>query len=575
MRFVVAIVLFALALVGIGLGVAQRTILAGPSSVSASVTIDSTAPLTVIDGGTLNTFETTQGITVEGDGDIMLATGRTPDVLAWVGKASYNRIGYDPEARRLTSELVVGTEFSTPSPAGSDLWAGEYVGTDVLTRNIKVPRDVSVIIASDGTEPAPAQLSITWPLDNSTPWSGPLILGGVIALLIGLGAFLWALVHARRRRGPRRSSLRVRNPKPPRLKPPKARSGRARTEIEPAVPQRGRRRNVMAVAVLLAVATALSGCAAGGPVAEPSPEVTDEIEAIPTAVSEAQLSRIVAKVVATIADADEARDAELAAARLDGPALALRAANYAIRNADAAIAAVPPIPTDVQIALPQQTADWPRTVFTVVSDADATTAPVALVLSQASPREQYKVVYVITLEASLPDVAPAEVGAPQLDPGIKIGVLAPNELALAYGDILLKGEESEYAALFDSENDDLQAEIGFEFKQSRRASLPGTAAIDFSQAEGEAPIVSFATNDTGQIVAVELHDIETVRPVEAGAAIKPSGAVKALSGKTQSTKGIIATYGLQLLFYVPPLGSDEKIVLLGFSQGLVSAVERP
>jgi hypothetical protein len=574
-RFVVAIVLFALALVGIGLGVAQRTILAGPSSVSASVTIDSTAPLTVIDGGTLNTFETTQGITVEGDGDIMLATGRTPDVLAWVGKASYNRIGYDPEARRLTSELVVGTEFSTPSPAGSDLWAGEYVGTDVLTRNIKVPRDVSVIIASDGTEPAPAQLSITWPLDNSTPWSGPLILGGVIALLIGLGAFLWALVHARRRRGPRRSSLRVRNPKPPRLKPPKARSGRARTEIEPAVPQRGRRRNVMAVAVLLAVATALSGCAAGGPVAEPSPEVTDEIEAIPTAVSEAQLSRIVAKVVATIADADEARDAELAAARLDGPALALRAANYAIRNADAAIAAVPPIPTDVQIALPQQTADWPRTVFTVVSDADATTAPVALVLSQASPREQYKVVYVITLEASLPDVAPAEVGAPQLDPGIKIGVLAPNELALAYGDILLKGEESEYAALFDSENDDLQAEIGFEFKQSRRASLPGTAAIDFSQAEGEAPIVSFATNDTGQIVAVELHDIETVRPVEAGAAIKPSGAVKALSGKTQSTKGIIATYGLQLLFYVPPLGSDEKIVLLGFSQGLVSAVERP
>ena len=62
-------------------------------------------------------------------------------------------------------------------------------------------------------------------------------------------------------------------------------------------------------------------------------------------------------------------------------------------------------------------------------------------------------------------------------------------------------------------------------------------------------------------------------PVEAGAAVNPSGQVKALSGLAISTKGVTATYGDQLLFYVPPAGSDGKIVLLGYSYGLVTASE--
>jgi hypothetical protein len=65
-----------------------------------------------------------------------------------------------------------------------------------------------------------------------------------------------------------------------------------------------------------------------------------------------------------------------------------------------------------------------------------------------------------------------------------------------------------------------------------------------------------------------------VKPVEAGAAVNPKGQVKALSGKTASTRGIVATYGLQILFYVPPVSAtDQKIVVLGYAQGLVSAVE--
>jgi hypothetical protein len=41
-----------------------------------------------------------------------------------------------------------------------------------------------------------------------------------------------------------------------------------------------------------------------------------------------------------------------------------------------------------------------------------------------------------------------------------------------------------------------------------------------------------------------------------------------------SSKGLVATYGDQLLFYVPSAtDKSKKIVLLGFSQGLIAAKE--
>ena len=158
MRFVVAIVAFVLAAAAIGLGVAQRTVLAGPASVSSSV-VTGSAPLTIIDAATLNANAGTQSIEVTGTGDIVLAYGRTADVLAWVGEASYNEIDWDAEARELTSTVVDGTESAAdiPTIAGSDLWLREFTGTDLLTRKINAPDGISVIIAlepaaADGTE---------------------------------------------------------------------------------------------------------------------------------------------------------------------------------------------------------------------------------------------------------------------------------------------------------------------------------------------------------------------------------------------------------------------------------------
>jgi hypothetical protein len=64
-----------------------------------------------------------------------------------------------------------------------------------------------------------------------------------------------------------------------------------------------------------------------------------------------------------------------------------------------------------------------------------------------------------------------------------------------------------------------------------------------------------------------------VTPTQAGAAVNAPATVAALSGRTQSDSGIVATYGIQILFSVPPVGSDAQVVLLGYTQGLISAGE--
>jgi hypothetical protein len=615
LRFVIAIVLFVVAFVAIGLGIAQRTILAGADSYSATVTTGS-APITVVEGDALNALAGTQTVSIDGAGDIFLAYGRTTDVLAWVGDLAYNHVTYTPGDPDLSTETVPGggtsgvgetavptapaseptgsptgspttdavapeiVPFSgeVPDPRGSDLWVQEFEGSDELVRKINAPQDISLIVMSNGVDPAPAQLTLKWPLDNSAPLSGPLIITGILAMLAGLAAFLWALVHARRRRGPRRKQPRLpRAPQPKRLK---------------RAPQRKQltagRRSLVAASGILVAGLALSGCSTGtgllGTGLEPEPTPSSTViegaaDLKPPAVTEQQLDRIVGKLRDTIDEADEGKDATIAGTRLAGPALAERVANYAITKKDSSLAAVSAFPDGkVGIALPQQNDGWPRSVFAVVQPSDPTIAPAALMLVQDSPRENYKVHYLMTLEPGLviPPVAPAEIGSVTLDADNGLGLLSPNQLADAYGEILIQGENAPSFALFDATTDSLRVDVGYEAKQKRKNDLPSQAKIEFTNGASAEPPISFPTNDNGQIVAVSLDDVETVTPVEAGAAINAKGTVKALSGRDQSTKGFVATYGVQLLFYVPQsTGANDAsmIQLLGFSSSLTAAKE--
>jgi hypothetical protein len=113
-RFVLAIVAFVVAAAMIGVGIAQRTILAPPNDVSAAATIAGGEPFTVIDGKVLNAHPGQQTLYVSGASKQFVAYGRTADVIAWLGDSPYASVRYNATTNALTSRVV--TPKSTPVP---------------------------------------------------------------------------------------------------------------------------------------------------------------------------------------------------------------------------------------------------------------------------------------------------------------------------------------------------------------------------------------------------------------------------------------------------------------------------
>ncbi|MDJ0337198.1 hypothetical protein [Cryobacterium sp. PH31-O1] len=619
MRFVLAIVAFVLAAVMIVFGIAQRTILLAPAFTSLSTTVTGDTRYTVIDPSALAASPGSQTMNVRGDGPIFLAYGRSEDVAAWIGADAYTTVGFSEETGELTSTATEAvteedaaandaraadavptdaapTDEATaiPNPAGSDLWLDEYTGTQSLTTTLTLPEGISVIVASDGTEPAPASIRLSWASDNSTPWAGPLLAGGALLLLAGLVLYLLALLHLRRSRRPRRNVPR--GPRMPRL--PRAPRPKAIKASQITASRRGITRRVAVIPMVLVSGLALSSCSAdlwpdfstaGSDTATatptPTPQSTDSVEAAaelpPPAVTVSQLETIMGEISRLSADADATLSADTLATRFTGPALEQRLANYKIRSVDPAVAppvALPAAP--LTFTLPQQTNSWPRVVMTVIQDENDPSIPtMAVMLKQESPRSNYQVDYLFALEQSahVPKVAPAVVGAPAIAPDNKLLMLPPDQLAAAYADILLQGEASASYGLFESDGDNFRVQVA-DLNAAKIAALPSTASIEFAAAAGSDEVVALATNDSGSIVAVSMTETETVKPVDAGATVGPAAdalATKALSGITTTAKGFQNTYRDQLLFYVPTAGSSEKIVLLGFAQGLITSAELP
>lgn len=622
MRFVLAIVAFVVAAVMIVAGIAQRTIFAPPSQLSASATVGKDARYVVIDSAVLNAHPGQQTLSISGAPDIahqVVAYGRTADVKAWLGDQPYVAVRYDSASGALKTKTVTpsspsdgsggstpaptSTPGSTPSPtdtgaasaatpgpnpAGSDLWLEEYDGQDAQTTRMNIPDGLSVIVASDGTKPAPNKILLTWPVDTSTPWAFPLIIGGLIVLVIGIALYLWGLYTHRRSRGPRRKS----GPKMPKLpKAPKYKPT-ASGAIESSRGRRSssRRTRVMVPAALVG-ALALGGVGTSAALADttttPTPTATSgpsQGDVLPPAVSVPQLERILKRVSVVAASADGKADAAQAKTRFTGPALQLREANYAIRAKKSDEQALPAIPASpIELSLPQATDSWPRTVMAVVKmpadSAGKAQAPLALAMVQDSPRDNYMVEYAITLEPNVkvPNLAPASIGAAAVRPDSKLLKISPDQVAAAYGDILMNGDASKWASTFDLTDDKLVSQVGKAWKQQEQSRLQqqfgSTSSLTFSSRLGEGPVLSMATNDSGAIVWVNPEEVQLHKVQEAGAQVIAGAATAALSGVAQSNTGIESVYGYQLAFYVPPAGSDEKVRLLGFAQGLVSAKE--
>jgi hypothetical protein len=611
-RFVWAVAAFVLAALMIGAGIAQRTVFQGPTSTSASVPAGSKAPFVLIDGAVLNSREGTETLRAQGSGTLFASYARTSDLKAWLADTSYDEVSVN-RAGKLTTTAVApsvtssdgsggdssggdssgggdggaATAPTTPthSPVGSDLWFDEFQQDGMLIAPMNLPAGTSVLVATDGEKPAPSAISISWPLQTSTPWAGPLMVGGAILMAVGVVLYILAIRHMRRSRGPRRKAL----PPLPVTEPIDLSELQADKGVISAGKTGDRRalssRRAFAILPVVAVsALAFTGCSAdawpqftGSATPTPSASViVPEGQQLP-AVTEGQAGRILTRISKTVAQADDKKDDTIAATRLDGAMLAERVTNYTLRSKIADYKALPAIPSQpLKVILPQSYNGWPRTVLAVVSDpTDKKVAPTMMTMTQEDPWSEYKLTYAAAMEpaAQLPKVAPVYVGAPQVQPDSPFLIMEPGELATAYADLLTNGDKSTYASTFDSETDKLRAAVDANRKQRLddfNKTGAQTGQMSFTVAAGDQAPVALATLASGAIVAVNVDESENVKPTQDGAQIKASGATKALAGDSSST-GYSTTYSDQLFFYVPAQGSTDKIRLLGYTSNIHDA----
>ncbi|MGO2539582.1 MAG: hypothetical protein ACTH8J_00405, partial [Specibacter sp.] len=194
MRLKIAIVLAVLGLLVLGTGIGQRTIWLPPATLTASAPAGVTpAPLTVVGPELLNTRDGKFTMTVKSDGPIQLAVARERDINGWIGDAAYTMVGgANDDFTALSTESKTGAE-KVPNPAGSDMWVSEEKATGELTYTWQSPGhgDWALLLSSDGTAPAPTDLSITVDNESGTPWAVPLMIIG--SALLALAALLFFL----------------------------------------------------------------------------------------------------------------------------------------------------------------------------------------------------------------------------------------------------------------------------------------------------------------------------------------------------------------------------------------------
>lgn len=637
MRFAIAIAVLVLSGVALILGIGQRTFLAPPNELvySASERIDEHYAVISADAFTGGNGEPFVDVHAEG---AFIAVGSQIDVEAWVSAFDHSVLTVDAESKNLTVTRVSAddtyavdlAEDETLIPLGSDLWTHERKVSDPVEgsdlppeTHLRIPAEFepheAVLVASDSVVGLGTGVSVAWAQDRQTPWAGPLlVLSGVLALVGGV-LYLLAIEHDRRGLGPRRGQSGFL---------PGIRGSVERRRRSRQVRRVSRTNRVALPAAVIVTSLAITGCSPtywpdfSEPEIPETPVIEDDQPpAAPSLpITEEQLDEILDDVVAVAHEADETLNASLLESRFTGEALRQRSASYTIRAAVADYEMVPPILTDEQLGydLVQTTQTWPRTVFVAIASGsepvtdegelteDAKPEPVeeqgdtesdagesaelraeeaetpeptpslALILTQATPHENYRVTNIMTLRGgiSMPEAAPASEGTALLSPETQTLLLAPGEVGEAFAATLLGELEEETAELFDLDGVALieRSGIAWVSGSQERADAEGFEVQYSVNVEvRENSITSLSVSDGGALVAVTVVEERISDTAGSTTRVRADGAISALSGLTGQQERITSEVAHQLLFFVPSKVSGETIQLLGATSELVGA----
>jgi len=590
-----AIAVFVLGLVALFLGIGQKTFWAPPERVSVALPSSvQQAPLTVVDPAFAKFGDGKVDLDVKGEGSFTVAIGRPDDVAAWVDKTAHNTVkGLDAEGKALDVQHVDG-EAKAPNPADADIWASTQTGNGSLRFPWSAPDkgDWSLVIATDGTKPAPSQLEFSYANDTSTPWSVPLmVLGG----LLMLGALLFAFLFGKGGSTPDKAVAAAgTGPRKPRgtdaaadTTPAEGESAKAETPEDAASaegsdqptetpaqdegstekakdkPSAFRRIPAVAGALSVAVVGALGGVApAHADTATPSPAASEAASAGVPVVTDDQLKRILSSTADSVSSADAAKNAKDLGERASGEALSIRTQNYKIRASATSHPAVAPVAAQKLLAQVVPTErSWPRTL-TAVTQGPKNPTPLILTLTQKSARENYKLVSASYLLPGNTFPAMSADGVKTLDAKSASGLTAsptdaiaalvsrlkdPNGASkLKFGDnTYFQQAEQQKQDAIDPKNNAANVKPGFDYK------LIGQ------------PDAVFQSGDGGAVVVADLEFTITLVPTNEGDTVDLSDqAVATLAGTKKTNKKVTQHFIDSVTLRIPPAGSKESFTLL-------------
>jgi len=570
MRFVIATVLLISSMVTFVVGFAIKGPFEAAAESRLSYTVKSADPYVLIPHEILTKYEGEVSVQAYGIKNIFYADAREQDIQYWIGTSNFLRLGVNP-ANQKPVALPIRAGGTNASPVDSDLWRNQLVVKTSLLTKVAMFEDTGVLLAGDGFNRGPQNINIIWKTDQPINW--PLVLFGLgaVFLMASLIVNYLGFRNIRKLRGPRR---RI----------PKAPTGpKYRRRIRADVPKRGRRatgRTRSKLAILpvgILTVSLLNGCANTQPVE--NAEVTTQFEKVGVVVTDSQLQRIVGDLATKVKAADTDKDWKALAIRAAGPVLEIRKVRYLLQSKSKKIKALPdivanPVTVSLPMQLPEEETAWqPRTIMLVTKSEETTQGPQLMVLQQHSPRENYKLWYLIDLLPgnTFPEVAAQDTGALTVESDNAFLATKLDTLPYKYGNVLNKGTSSTFAREFDLKADKFFEARNADQNAQKEDLKKVKATISFQHALGDKNISGMLTLKSGGLIAVAMTDTSIIKPTVRGSAVSVTQAEqKILLNAPGSATGLSIKYENMLLFYVPIAGSNQRIKLLGASQGILS-----
>ncbi|CAH0305723.1 hypothetical protein SRABI26_04685 [Arthrobacter sp. Bi26] len=612
LRFKTAVALMLLGLLTLLAGIGQKTFWAPPETITATAPTGTAAPLTVFDEKLRTLHPGTVKIQVKGEGAFLLAAGRPDDVDAWVGKTAHNTVaGVSEDGKSLQLTHTDG-DAAAPSPAGSDLWVATENASGEMDYSWNAPADGdwSLLLAADGTKPAPSSITMTFPNDTSTPWAIPLmVLGG---LLIIAGAALLVLKPKSRNRtgNPTGGNPTGGNPtggggdgsafvRRAQAKAAARRAGQGSTAPDASAPEKTAseqkkgpgtaRRSGIVVAVLTAAAVAGTSVAAqASQTPAPSPSAPAATPAAPASNSaapgtpnedqtgdapvllDAQFRRVLEQVAGAVDAGDAAKDAAKLAPRVAKSELEVRTQNYKVRSQVGSYEARMPVRSmKLLTTVVTNKRSWPRSVM-AVTQGEGNVVPQLLTLTQASPRENYKLVSSTPLQPGATFPAIGRAGTETLASADKSGLLYSGDEALAgLGDRLSKADSAFKDKLVEGQSSPYIADTLAYQADVVSSGVNGTFA--FTHKVAPENTVVFRTADGGALVLGRLNFSFDGTPKADGDKLTIGDDAAALAGGKETSTGMVLNFAESVAVYVPPAGSKDPMKLVAATRGLVGA----